>query len=191
MGRPRDLEARDRILKATHDLITTADADASINAIVARAGVGKATVYRWWNSRTAVVLDALVEVRGEPASPQQTDDPWADLRALVVDLAELVVGDTSALTRDLLGAVLRGDEEAGAIRELLLERGQQDLAAALQRGVDEGVLRKDLDVDGAVSAIHGSLWLRALSNEGNDGQSAEKVADELLEVLSGGLRPRV
>lgn len=191
MGRPRDLEARDRILKATYDLITTADADASINAIVARAGVGKATVYRWWNSRTAVVLDALVEVRGEPASPPQTDDPWADLRAHIVHAAELVVGGTSALTRDLLGAVLRGDEEAPAIRELLLERGQQDLAAALQRGVDEGVLRKDLDVDGAVSAIHGSLWLRALSNENPDGQSAEAVADELLEVLAGGLRPRV
>src|ERR1700722_17135744 len=62
-GRPRSEEARRAILLSTLSLLKEAGfADLSIESIAAHAGVGKATVYRWWPSKASLVMDAFVSV---------------------------------------------------------------------------------------------------------------------------------
>jgi AcrR family transcriptional regulator len=62
VGRPRSEETRTQILAATVRLLETRTIQSiSIEAIAKEAGVGKATIYRWWDSKALVVIDAFIE----------------------------------------------------------------------------------------------------------------------------------
>jgi AcrR family transcriptional regulator len=62
LGRPRSEETRTQILAATIRLLHTSTIQSiSIEAIAREAGVGKATIYRWWDSKALVVIDAFME----------------------------------------------------------------------------------------------------------------------------------
>jgi AcrR family transcriptional regulator len=62
VGRPRSEETRTQILAATLRLLETRTIQSiSIEAIAREAGVGKATIYRWWESKALVVIDAFIE----------------------------------------------------------------------------------------------------------------------------------
>ena len=79
-GRPRSVQSQQAILDATLTLLATEGFEAmSIEAIAARAGVGKKTIYRWWTSKEALVIDAI-------KSLQQTKNPVIDIGSLREDL---------------------------------------------------------------------------------------------------------
>ena len=60
-GRTRDEDAQQRVLDAAFDLVgSRPPGEVGINDIADAANVAKQTIYRWWPSRTAVILDALV-----------------------------------------------------------------------------------------------------------------------------------
>src|SRR5437660_851517 len=68
-GRPRSTRADEAIVEAVLDLLadgTPAEA-ISIEAVAAKAGVGKATIYRRWSNKEALLVDAVASVKGEPA----------------------------------------------------------------------------------------------------------------------------
>src|SRR3954471_8116191 len=68
-GRPRSEASRRAVLDATHALLeVTSVRDISIEAIAHKAGVGKTTIYRWWSSKTAVVIEAFMELM-KPSTP--------------------------------------------------------------------------------------------------------------------------
>src|SRR6185312_12309336 len=82
-GRPRSVQSQQAILDATLTLLAAEGFDAmSIEAIAARAGVGKKTIYRWWNSKEALVIDAIKNV-------QQVKNPVIDTGSLRDDLIAL------------------------------------------------------------------------------------------------------
>ena len=79
-GPKRDLDAERRILEATRTLISSRGPNCvSINDIAAEAGVGKQTIYRWWPSKAAVVIDALERIF-------ETDSPFPDSGSAHSDL---------------------------------------------------------------------------------------------------------
>lgn len=184
MGRPRDLEARDRILSAAYDLITTEGADASINAIVSRAGVGKATVYRWWTSRTAVVLDAFARVEERAGTPTMPDDPLEAIRTELVRTAELWLGDGQAIVGDLLAALLRGEDEAEEIQGVVLGRRRDRLRKQVGRAAENGHFRDDVDLDRATDALLAPLLLQVVRGEHRD---PDALVGQILEVAVSGM----
>src|SRR5690606_4458874 len=103
-GAPRRRSERSRvaIVKATKELLLERGFDGlSIEAVAARAGVGKQTIYRWWPSRPALVADVLLEDADRILRPvDRTDDLLADLIAWSVRLA-------AALTTARGNAMLR------------------------------------------------------------------------------------
>src|SRR5262245_55974777 len=71
-GRPRSAQADEAIIEAVLDILaegTTPEA-LSIEAVAARAGVGKATIYRRWTSKEALILDAIITLKGPPPEPE-------------------------------------------------------------------------------------------------------------------------
>src|SRR5690349_4113522 len=79
-GRPRSLQAQQALFDATLALLSTEGFDTmSVDAIAERAGVGKQTIYRWWPSKDALVIDAI-------KSLQQTHYPVLDTGSLSQDL---------------------------------------------------------------------------------------------------------
>ena len=84
-GRPRDARADRAILEATLELASEQGLGLSMDAVAARAGVSKATIYRRWASKEALVLDAWRELVG-PMPVPDTGSVRGDLRAIFTQL---------------------------------------------------------------------------------------------------------
>ena len=91
-GRPRSEPARQAILAAATDLLLTRGVSAvSMDAIAERAGVSKATIYRWWPTKETLALDALYDQLSEPsAEPPDTGILAGDLTVLLTGWVERV-----------------------------------------------------------------------------------------------------
>ena len=162
-GRPRDQEARQRILDATFELVGSGDpGSATIDEIAARAEVAKQTIYRWWPSRTAVVLDALVDGTMRATPFRETNDVRADFAAHLRSVIRLFDSPTGRLIRELL-AESQSDEPIAEEFRRRFWGPRRDLSAArLRRGVELGQIRPDVDGEIVLDAIYGPPWLRLM-----------------------------
>jgi AcrR family transcriptional regulator len=138
----------------------------TIEAIAARAGVGKQTIYRWWPSKGAVVLDSLLAERGEDPDDlalPDTGDVAADLRLVVrAIVAELADPTLSGTTRGLMIEMQEDAELADSVLEHLLGPQLAAIADRLRAAQHAGQLRADLDLDVAVEMLVGPLYHRWL-----------------------------
>jgi AcrR family transcriptional regulator len=158
-GRPRSEQARQAVLAAALALVAEEGlAGLHMEAIARRAGVSKETLYRWWHSKTEVVLDALAE-RGQQTIPlPDTGTLREDLRAFMratVDSADSV---TRRLLRTIAAVAASDEATADQVRDrflsLILERAvsRQEITG------DDSVLALDL--------IYGSMWYRLIFRVG-------------------------
>nr|WP_090277477.1 TetR/AcrR family transcriptional regulator [Mycolicibacterium komanii]CRL72005.1 TetR family transcriptional regulator [Mycolicibacterium komanii] len=113
----------------------------NMNDIAARAGVGKAAIYRRWSSKAALITDALVYWRPDLLTdePPDTGSLHGDMEALV-ERAER--NEDAMVTYDLILRValeaVHDRELALALDDLMLLRGRQKMATILRRAVDRG-----------------------------------------------------
>jgi AcrR family transcriptional regulator len=184
----RSERSRIAILTAARDLLTEAGyGELTIEAIAARAGVGKQTIYRWWPGKGAVILDALVETAGDATLPD-TGDLRADLtlvlRAIVAELADPAL---SATTRALTIETLSNEALALQVRDRLLRPQMAAVRDRLRAGQAAGQLRADADLDQAVEALIGPPYHRWLLRTG---PLTDAYADGVVELALAGLSPR-
>lgn len=119
LGRRRSEKSRTAIVTATRELLLERGFDGlTIEAVAARAGVGKQTIYRWWPSRPQLVADVLLEDADKIlASVDHTDDLSADLVGWVRRLAaSLTTERGSAMLRILTVACMEHEDTAGRLR---------------------------------------------------------------------------
>jgi len=117
--RRRSEKSRTAIVTATRELLLERGFDGlTIEAVAARAGVGKQTIYRWWPSRPALVADVMLEDADKIlASVNHTDDLAADLVGWVRKLAaSLTTAHGSAMLRTLTVAGMEHEETAVKLR---------------------------------------------------------------------------
>ncbi|PXX64212.1 TetR family transcriptional regulator [Nocardia tenerifensis] len=185
----RSERARAAILAAATELIRELPyAKLSVEAIAARAGVGKQTIYRWWPSKGAVVFDAMLELDSGPeglALPD-TGDIAADLRALLRgSVAALTDPGFESFLRALYIEIQQDPEIGAAYRERLLLPERAAIADRLAAGVRSGELRQDLDLELATDLLLGpiqSRWSLGL------GGLTESYADAALDAALAFLR---
>lgn len=179
----RSERARVAILAAAGELIGELPyGKLTIEAIAARAGVGKQTIYRWWPSKGAVVFDAMLDRDSGPDGLAYPDS--GDLRA---DLRPLLRGSVEALTDPVFEGFLRAmyieiqqdAALAAAYRERLLLPQRTALADRLAAGVESGELRPALDIEVAVDLLLGPVQMRWSLGLGG---LTESYADAVLEA---------
>lgn len=144
-GRPRDA-ARDReLLEATQDLLVEVGYDRlTIDAVAARAGAGKATVYRRWPHKSALVADAV----GALHRPQATPDTGS-LRDDLMTLAAAFAGNDArraAVIAGLITAMAHDDDLHEAVHSALARPRYAEFAAVIQQAIDRGEVPADRDV---------------------------------------------
>jgi AcrR family transcriptional regulator len=167
-GRPRSAASHAAILDAAIALTREVGFDAlAMEAVAARAGVGKATVYRWWNTREALLAEAVDRI------VQSAPEP--DTGTVEGDLID-IVGRTAGMYRDpasaalmsaLVAAMARSTQVAKAVRGSFVASRREAMRRALQRGVARGELRADLDADLALDLLSGPLMFRTLVSGGS------------------------
>ncbi|MHA6624566.1 TetR/AcrR family transcriptional regulator [Pseudonocardia sichuanensis] len=162
----RSERSRHAILTAAHELVGEVGyRKLTIEAIAARAGVGKQTIYRWWPSKGAVVLDAMLATVSDPAdlALPDTGDVDADLRGVVhAIVAELADPTLSGTSRALMIEIQEDPGLAESMVERILGPNLAAIADRLRAAQDAGQLRRDLDLSVAVEMIVGPLYHRWL-----------------------------
>jgi AcrR family transcriptional regulator len=166
----RSERSRRAILAAARDLLAeTGYADLTIEAIAARAGVGKQTIYRWWPGKGGVILDALADPDARPGDGRlpDTGDIRADLTAVIrATVAEFADPALSASTRALTIETLRDSALAVQVRDRILRPQLDAVRDRLRAGQAAGQIRAGIDLDLAVELLFGPMYHRWLLNTG-------------------------
>ncbi len=183
-GRPRSEWVSRAILRAALELLQEGvSVDAlSVEAVAAKAGVGKATLYRRWPNKEAVLLDAL-ESLAEPPVRVAGLGVRRDLTALVEELCRWAAESRSAR---LLPRLMGVPELHGHYLRLVVEPRIAAIREVLGRGERRGELTADSDVETLVTMIVGSVLSRVvLGEEVPESCHGERAARIVGHVLAG------
>ncbi|MFE9749446.1 TetR/AcrR family transcriptional regulator [Saccharothrix saharensis] len=187
----RSERSRVAILTATRELITEVGyAKLTIEAIAARAGVGKQTIYRWWPSKGAVVFDSLLALSESPDGGIElpdTGDVEADLKAVLrATAAEFADPAFEAPIRALNTEIINDPELAAVYREKMERPIRAAKLRRLRSAQDAGQIPADADLDLLLDLLYAPLAQRWLLRSGplDDG-----FADALVEAALRAFRP--
>ena len=187
-GRPRDQAARRRILKAALELMEeTAFDRVTAEAIAERAGASKATVYRWWPNKAAVVIEAFREAVAPELPLRDTGSLREDLSLQLRNFARVLAGPGGRMLRSFVIAARSDPHVAAAFRSIWSDPRRKEARNMLRRTQASGQLRKDADLDLVLDSLYGPLYYRFLvKNE----PPSQKYAQALAELVIQGLEAR-
>jgi AcrR family transcriptional regulator len=163
-GRPRSEKARRAILDAAAELLLLRGLDAvSMDAVAERAGVSKATIYRWWPSKERLALQALLEWSSAGTAPRDTGSLRGDLLALVRPwLREIRRRPFGRIIAALITQAQSDPEFAQVYRTHFVEQRREPMRSAFERAIARREVADDLDVEVAIDIIYGPLYHRLL-----------------------------
>jgi AcrR family transcriptional regulator len=175
-GRPRSEQAATAILDATlHLLVETMSVDSvSIEAIAARAGVGKTTIYRRWPNKVELILEALTKL-----NPDRIDcDPDASIRTKLIYILKQLqrFGDRSLAGRLYLCMLVVQEQHPELVHQYfhqVLAPRRDQIRAVLARAVADGELRPDADID--------TIMLMMTALQTRIKLATEPITDEIIE----------
>jgi AcrR family transcriptional regulator len=162
-GRARNEEVRQAVLQSTLALLMSPEPRAvTIDAIAAHAGVGKQTIYRWWPSKSAVVIEALTDSARDRVRDIDTGELRRDLEHFLASTFRVVSSRPVAQgLRAMLADALHDQQATQVLREYTAQR-RAALHRVLERAVERGELDADADIGLAVEQAFGFLWYRLL-----------------------------
>ncbi|HEX3328091.1 MAG TPA: TetR/AcrR family transcriptional regulator [Actinomycetota bacterium] len=186
-GRPRSLEADRSILSAALDLfIEDGYQGMSIEHVAAQAGVGKATIYRRWPSKEALITDAVCSFSEELTAPD-TGAVRDDMLGLVRQIVELASSSPSGRCfARMAGEMISNPELAKVYKEKVIGHRRAIVRQIIVRGMDRGELRDDLDVGLVVDMLVGPLLYRALIKRAAPSETAG-MASAFIDTLLVGI----
>jgi len=188
-GRPRSQSAQRAILDAALDLLAAEGFERmSIEAVAARAGVGKTTIYRWWTSKDDLVIDAMENLIAD-VQPPDTGSVRSDLVELIVQI-ERVLGSTRAgeVFPRMVAEVAAASPLGLAYLDRVIAPRFAIVDSILVRGVRRGELRTDLDLELARDLLVGPMVFAKLTRRLPSRRGARR-AQRLVDLLLGGLGP--
>lgn len=187
-GRPRDEERDTALCEAAIALVAEVGYDRmSMDAVAARAHASKATLYRRWDSKAALVADALRCRHTDPAEPLDTGDVRGDLLLMLRRMVDRVRSTDLELMAALMGPMRRDPELARLLRAQIVETKQQASREWTARCVARGQLPPGTDPDLVHQVAPPMVFHRLLlTGEPVDEAFLTHVVDDVLLPL---LRP--
>ncbi|WP_179804277.1 TetR/AcrR family transcriptional regulator [Micromonospora purpureochromogenes] len=185
-GRPRSVRADEAIIEATLDLLaegSTIEA-LSIEAIASRAGVGKATIYRRWPGKDALLLDALRRLKG--ILPQPAGHSVRDDLVLLVGAVGHNIDPRAAKIMPCLVPEVNRSPDHFQLYQNIIEPRRHMMREVLRRGIRIGELRADLDVEVTMALLTGPMLIQRMLRwhpELDDLILPERVVDAVLEGI--------
>ncbi|MEU8589450.1 TetR/AcrR family transcriptional regulator [Streptomyces sp. NPDC048664] len=181
-GNRRDEAARLSVLHAADDLLVEHGFRAlTVEAIARRAGVAKQTIYRWWPSKSEILLDTLVEDSGKRL-PVPTEAPTAHaLRDYLRDVARFLDEDPAG--KVLLALIAEAQHDPGVaerFHERFLGPRREQERAMITGALDAGQISAPLGPDATLDALLGPIVYRALTGASVPHALVDALVDDLL-----------
>lgn len=179
-GRRRDPACDVAILAATLDaFVEDGYAGVSIENIAARAGVGKATIYRRYASKAELVVEAVRAGACVTDHLPETGDLRADLRSMLLPLVERLRGERGKVLITLMGERSRHPDLAAEFERSVVGAKRQHMRKLVRTAVERGDLPADTDVELIAEAGAALVWHHALNGLPLD----DDLPDRVLELI--------
>jgi AcrR family transcriptional regulator len=187
-GRPRSEKARNAILEAAAELLLDQGlAAVSMDAVAARAGVSKATIYRWWPTKETLALDALYhEWAGVPPA-RDTGSLRGDLLSLFRPWARLAGRRPYGRVIAALLTEAQTDPEFGRqYRARFVEPRRDQARAIFRRAIERGEIPATTKIEVALDLLYGPVYHRLLHGHAplND-----RFVRDVIDTALNGLAP--
>lgn len=183
-GRPRNTEAKNAILNASYDLLLEMGFGAvTVEKIAEQAQVSKATIYKWWPNKAAVVMDGYLFAATARLPIPDSGSVKEDLLIHAGNLAMFLSSREGKVITELIG---EGQFDAGlaeAYRSRYFGPRRQEAWQLLERGVSRGELKQELDIGSSIDLIYGPIFYRLLLT--GDELNEESVRKLVLLALEG------
>jgi AcrR family transcriptional regulator len=134
----------------------------SMEAVADAAKVSKATVYRWWPSKAALVADAFASSAVEQLHFPDTGSVLTDISRQMTRVIEVFLGPRGRMVSTLIGGGQSDPELTRAFRERFLLPRREEAYRILQRAVERGELQPGVDFDLLLDALYGPIYMRFL-----------------------------
>lgn len=185
-GRRRSAVAETAILKAALYLLERQPLrKVTADAIARRAGVSKATIYKWWPNKSQVALDAYLTGMSEQVIMPDTGSAELDFTR---QLKSVTAFYTSSLGRLFCQFLAEGQSDPrflSLFRERFLYARRNAARVMWQRGVARGEIRKEIDSDLGLDLIYGPMIFRLIAGHGS---LDESESEALVAVVFSGLK---
>ena len=186
-GRPRSEQARRAILRSTLRLLGTKGfSDFKIEEVADQAEVGKATVYRWWPNKGALIADAFASSTTSKLHFPDTGSVYTDMSQQMRQLVKIFRSRHGRIVSAILAAGQSDKDLIQAFRERFLWPRRREAYRTLRRAIVRGELRQDTDLDLLLDSLYGPIYMRFLIQ--HDRLTLEFV-DHLCALILRGARP--
>ncbi len=157
-GRPRCEAARTAVLDAGYKLLSKASVQAiSVQEIAAEAGVSTATLYRWWPTKEAVLLDSYTNRVDDTALLHADGSPLHRLRKHLMNVAQMFKGEEGRVSLRLLMAIQEDQILRGAFFERIYRPKVDRCLAVMREAVEQGELPRGTDLRLFLDSVFGVL----------------------------------
>lgn len=182
---PRVVRSRASILEACAELISEEGfSGVSIEAVAARSGAAKTTIYRHWPSRAALLIDAVGSCADAPFPTPDSGSLRDDLVTVLGRLADKLSDEGWCSTMRSLADAAGRDPELARLHAVTIADRRRPLTDIIERAIDRGELSAGLDLERAVAALAGPLFYRAMiSRERLDEDFVAWTVDRALPAL--------
>lgn len=180
-GRPRDPACDAAILQATLDVFAEEGyAGVNIDRVAARAGVGKATIYRRYSSKAELVVEAVRCGAHVDDWLPDTGDLRADLTSMMQPLIDRLRGDDAQLLTTFALERLHDPELNEQFDRLVIGKKREHLRHLVSSAIERGDIPRDVDVDLIAEALPALIWHHALYGLPLDDNLLERILDTVL-----------
>ena len=185
-GRPRDARADEVILDAAVEILAEQGPSGfTVDAVAARAGVGKATIYRRWPSRGALLLDTAHHRIGLEIEDPDTGSVAGDMVVTLVDLGKKLRETHAGRVLPVVMSEAAVNPEMRPILAAFVADRRRLPTAIVERGVARGELPPDTDVQLLLDVLGGTVFFRVLLS---DSPVDEPVVRTVVERVLAGFR---
>jgi len=162
-GRPRNLEAQKSILSASYDLLLENGFQAvTVDKIAEYAQVSKATIYKWWPNKAAVVMDGFLYAASERLPVPDSGSAYNDILIHATNLTMFLTSREGTIITQLLGEGQFDSGLADAYRTRYFQPRRLEARSLLEKGIQRGELKKSIDIDICIDLIYGPIFYRLL-----------------------------
>ncbi|MEK4009025.1 TetR/AcrR family transcriptional regulator [Paenibacillus sp. FSL H3-0333] len=166
-GRPRNTEAKNAILNASYELLLeTGFGAVTVEKIAEQAQVSKATIYKWWPNKAAVVMDGYLYAANARLPIPDTGSAKEDILIHAGTLAQFLTSREGKVITELIG---EGQSDAGlaeAYRSRYFGPRREEARKLFERGIAQGELKQGLDIGSCTDLVYGPIFYRLLLTGG-------------------------
>jgi len=187
-GRPRSEQARLSVLEAAADLLEEGGLRrATVESIADRAGVSKVTIYKWWPNRGAVAIDAYFHRYDRTYEFVDTGTVEEDLTDQIRVLVDAFRGHAGDIMAELIGSAQSDPALAETLRVVWLDPRRSVSRSVLERAMERGQIRGDIEVQTVLDQLYGPVYYRLLMQHQ---PLADDLPRRLVQTVLDGIRTR-